>query len=74
MARITKVDYDKNFPYIIEDGWGGKVCCTKDDLIDLQKAISKILEPPKPQPRIQQCGNIGGMIIRKMIENIEKGY
>lgn len=31
-------------------------------------------EPPKPQPRIQQHGSVGGMMVRMMIESIEKGY
>lgn len=74
MLTITKVDYDENYSYRIEDGWGGKVCCTKDDLIELQKTIGRILEPPKPQPRSQQHGSIGGMMVRKMIESIEKRY
>ena len=31
-------------------------------------------EPPKPQSRNQQHGSIGGMMVRMMIESIEKGY
>lgn len=74
MASIRTIDYDKNYPYVIEDSWGGKVYCTKNDLIDLQKTIGQLIEQPKPQPRIQQHGSIGGMMIRKMIENMEKRY
>lgn len=74
MASIRTVDHNSNYKYIIEDSWGGMVCCTKDDLVSLRQQISQIIEQPKPQPRIQQHGSIGGMMVRKMIESIEKGY
>lgn len=45
--RLKKITYDKSFPYIIEDGWGGKVCCDEDDLRELKKEIEKILKENK---------------------------
>ena len=44
MAKVKQITYDKAFPYIVEDGWGGKVCCTKDDLKELKKEIEKLLK------------------------------
>lgn len=32
MKYIGLVPYDKNYPYIITDSWGGRVCMTKEDL------------------------------------------
>lgn len=74
MASIRIIDSNKNYRYVIEDNRGGIVCCTKDDLVSLHKRIGEIIEQPEPKPRIQQHGSIGGMMVRKMIESIEKRY
>ena len=42
--KVKEITYDKAFPYIIEDGWGGHLCCTKDDLKELKKEIEKLLK------------------------------
>jgi hypothetical protein len=41
---ITKIDYDKNYPYIVSNAWGEKMCCDEADLIELKKEIDLILE------------------------------
>lgn len=75
MITIKKINHDDNSPYVIEDDdWGSKICCSIECLKDLHQQISQIIEQSEPQPRIQQHGSIGGMMVRKMIESIEKGY
>ena len=40
---IETITHDKNYPYAIHDGWGGKCYTDKDGLKDLKKQIEKIL-------------------------------
>lgn len=42
--EIEKVKYDSQYPYAIKDSWGGIAYLTKKDLIELKKAIDKILK------------------------------
>jgi hypothetical protein len=44
--RIVNSD-DKNYPYTILDGWGGKVHLQAYDLKDLKKQINQILKAEK---------------------------
>ena len=44
--KLEKITYDKGYPYILYDGWGGHVCLTEEDLKDLQKIIKKTLTNP----------------------------
>ena len=44
--KLEKITYDKGYPYILYDGWGGHVCLTEEDLKDLQKMIKKTLTNP----------------------------
>lgn len=44
--KLEKITYDKGYPYILYDGWGGKVCLTEEDLQDLLKIIKKTLTNP----------------------------
>lgn len=37
--RIKENTNDKNYPITIEDGWGGKVFLTTDDLKEIKKFI-----------------------------------
>lgn len=37
--KITENKNDKNYPITIEDGWGGKVCLTTDNLKEIEKFI-----------------------------------
>lgn len=45
--EIYKDEYDKIYPYVIEDAWGGVLHCTKEDLKELRKEINKILKEEK---------------------------
>lgn len=47
--ELIKDEYcvNKNYPYIIKDGWGGKVYATEKDLKLLQKEIKKMLDKTK---------------------------
>ena len=44
--KLEKITYDKGYPYILYDGWGGHVCLTEEDLQDLIKIIKKTLTNP----------------------------
>lgn len=44
MKYIGLVPYDKNYPYVITDSWGGRVSMTKEDLKKLAKEIEKVLK------------------------------
>ena len=44
--KLEKITYDKGYPYILYDGWGGHVCLTEEDLQDLIKMIKKTLTNP----------------------------
>lgn len=46
MIHISKNDYDKSYPYILEGGWGGKICCDEEELRKLQKDLEKLFEKP----------------------------
>ena len=37
--KITENKNDKNYPITIEDGWGGKVYLTTDNLKEIEKFI-----------------------------------
>ena len=41
---LEKNSYDKNYPYTISDGWGGKCCMTEEGLKILLKEIEKALD------------------------------
>lgn len=41
---IEKVTYDKRYPYIIHDGWDGKLYMSTEDLKELKKLIEKELK------------------------------
>lgn len=40
---ITKISYDKNYPYIISNAWGQEICCDEADLVELKREIDRIL-------------------------------
>ena len=42
--EVEKVTYDSQYPYIVKDSWGGMICLTKKDLIELKKSINKVLK------------------------------
>ena len=44
--NIRKHSYDKNYPYIISNGWGQEMSCSKADLIELKKEIDRVLDNP----------------------------
>jgi hypothetical protein len=46
MVHIIKNDYDKNYPYTLEGGWGGKIYCDEESLRRLQKDLEKLFEKP----------------------------
>ena len=75
---IKKISYDKNYPYIISNGWGQEMSCSKDDLIELKKEIDRVLDNAhSPHGKIGVCrtspnGSIGGQMVRKMIEQYER--
>ena len=75
---ITKISYDKNYPYIISNAWGQEICCDKADLIELKKEIDRVLDNAhSPHGKIGVCntsphGSIGGQMVRKMIEQYER--
>jgi hypothetical protein len=70
--RIEKNNYDKNYPYTIMGDWGEEIYCDRKGLIALKQEIDRVLDGPRqPQPRVATCGNIGGEMVRKMIEAYE---
>ena len=45
-----RIEYNKNdqyYPYIIYDGWEGKIYCDLEDLRNLKNEINKILRGEK---------------------------
>lgn len=42
--RIEEMAYDKTYPFVIKDSWGGEVYCDKEDLEEIKKKIEKILD------------------------------
>lgn len=70
--RIEKHSHDRDYPYTLIDDWGQKMSCSREDLIALKNEIDHVLDCPRqPQPRVATCGNIGGQMVRKMIEAYE---
>lgn len=70
--RIEKNSHDKNYPYTLIGDWGQKMSCSREDLIGLKHEIDQVLgQPREPQPRVATCGNIGGQMVRRMIEAYE---
>lgn len=75
---ITKISYDKNYPYIISNAWGQEMSCDRADLIELKREIDRVLDTPhSPHGKIGICNTathcpIGGQMVRKMIEQYEK--
>ena len=41
---IEKITYDKRYPYIIHDGWDGKLYMNAEGLKELKKLIEKELK------------------------------
>jgi hypothetical protein len=76
--NIRKHSYDKNYPYIISNGWGQEMSCSRADLIELKKEIDRVLDNPhSPHGTVGVCrvppnGSIGGLMVRRMIEQYEK--
>jgi hypothetical protein len=73
--NIRKHSYDKNYPYIISNGWGQEMSCNKADLIELKKEIDRVLDTPHKQGGVSNTathGSIGGLMVRKMIEQYER--
>ena len=50
--RIEKNTYDKNYPFTICDGWGGRTCCDLEDLEDLAFEIEKILKEERAKIQV----------------------
>lgn len=44
MIYISKNDYDKSYPYTLEDAWGGKIYCSEEDLKKLKENLEKMLD------------------------------
>lgn len=42
--RIEERKYDKSYPFVIKDSWGGEVYCDREDLKEIKKKIEKILD------------------------------
>lgn len=77
--NIRKHSCDKNYPYIISNGWGQEMSCSKEDLIELKKEIDRVLDNPhSPHGTVgvcntATCGSIGAQMVRRMIEQYERG-
>lgn len=70
--RIEKNSHDKNYPYTLIGDWGQEMSCSREDLIGLKHEIDRVLDQPRqPQPRVATCGNIGGLMVQRMIEAYE---
>lgn len=50
MIRIEKNTYDKSYPYILKDAWGGEICCDEEDLRKLQKELNKMFPKKSKKP------------------------
>ena len=76
--NIRKHPCDKNYPYIISNGWGQEMSCDRADLIELKKEIDRVLDNPhSPHGKVGVCripsnGSIGGQMVRRMIEQYER--
>lgn len=51
--RIEKNTYNKLYPYIICDGWGGEVSASLEDLEDLAFEIEKITKEEQAKGKMQ---------------------
>lgn len=77
--NIRKHSCDKNYPYIISNGWGQEMSCSRADLIELKKEIDRVLDNHhSPHGKIGVCntaicGSIGAQMVREIIEQYEKG-
>ena len=69
--NIKEVSYSTTYPYVIEDGWGQKMECSRAGLVELRKEIDRVLDEPKPPARVPSHGSIGGQMVRRMIETYE---
>lgn len=41
---IKIVNYDKNYPILITDAWGGKICATLEDAKEIIKELKKVVK------------------------------
>lgn len=70
--HIEKHSHDKNYPYTLFGEWGQEMSCSREDLITLKGEIERVLDRPRqPQPRVADCGSIGGEMVRRMIAAYE---
>ena len=69
--NIKKISYNANYPYVIEDSWGQKMECSREDLVALRKEISQVLNESNPPVRVPSNCSIGGQMVRRMIEAYE---
>ena len=51
--RIEKNTYDPSYPYTIHGGWGGKICCSLEDLEDLVFEIERITKEEQAKGKMQ---------------------
>ena len=71
--HIEKHNHDKNYPYTLIGDWGQEMSCSREDLITLKREIDRVLDKPRePQPRINNSGSIGGLMVSRMIEAYER--
>lgn len=64
---------DRSFPYRINGSWEQSISCDREELIELKKEIDRVLDAPQePQPKVSSYGSIGGLMVRKMIEQYER--
>ena len=64
---------DRSFPYRINGSWEQSISCDREELIELKEEIDRVLDKPQePQPRVPSYGSIGGLMVRKMIEQYER--
>lgn len=69
--NIEKVSYSTTYPYVIEDSWGQKMECSREDLVALRREIDRVLNESEPPVRIPSRGSVGGQMVRRMIEAYE---
>lgn len=50
--KITENKNDKNYPITIEDGWGGKVYLTTDNLKEIEKFIKNFKKTIDKQGKV----------------------
>lgn len=41
---VKLVNYDKNYPILITDAWGGKVCATLEEAKEILKDLKKVVK------------------------------